>query len=407
MSTIALIIAPVAALLTGLAIGMWIARQSSRRGEELESRFKVLAQEILDTSTKRVTEQNQSNLGMLLDPLRSRLTEFQDRIERIASEESEKRVELRTQIHQLTALNTTLSADAKSLAEALRGSNKTQGNWGEQILERMLESAGLLPEVHFVTQDAQHNADGKRVQPDVVILLPEERRIVVDSKVSLIDYQAACDAATDDERTAAVRRHIQSIRAHIKGLSDKRYETAYAASLDFVVLFVPIEPAFLMAVTEDATLAEDAWRQNILLVSPSTLLFVLRTVAYLWRQETQVRKTGEIVERARTLYDKLNGFVVDLERVGTALGAAQDAYDSAFNKLSKGRGNVLRQAQLLESLGIPKPKRPAASFSRVAQEDDLELADLLEEEERDAVTDGASELIAPAPARPQLGGAAS
>lgn len=371
MNTLAMILLPVATLVLGLLLGIWLARGMGRQA--LDAQFRVLANDVLEQTTRRLSEQSQSQLGTLLDPLRLRLGEFQERVERIAQEDSEKRVELRTQIRHLTELNTALSADAKHLAEALRGSNKTQGNWGEQILERILEVAGLLPDVHFVTQDARQNAEGRRIQPDVVILLPEDRRLVIDSKVSLIDYQSACDASTDDERNAAVRRHIQSMRAHIRGLSEKRYETAYAASLDFVVLFVPIEPAFLMAVTEDPTLAEDAWRQNILLVSPSTLLFVLRTVAFLWRQETQVKKTGEIVERARRLYEKVNGFVLDLERVGTALATAQDAYDSAFSKLSKGPGNVLRQTQQLEALGIPKPKKPAASFTNIPDDEDLDV----------------------------------
>jgi len=397
MSTIALTITPILTLLLGIAIGVWLTRRTSRQAVDAANQFKVIAQDILENSTKRLTEQNQVHLGTLLDPLRTRLGDFQQRVEKIAQEDSEKRVELRTQIQQLTALNSALSADAKDLTEALRGSNKTQGNWGEQILERILETAGLLPDVHFVTQDAQQNDEGRRIQPDVVILLPEDRRIIVDAKVSLLDYQAACDAASEQERLAAIRRHVQSVRTHIKGLSEKRYETAYVASLDFVVLFVPIEPAFLMAVTEDGTLAEDAWKQNILLVSPSTLLFVLRTVAYLWRQEKQVKKTGEIVERAKSLYVKLNGFVADLEKIGVALGTAQDAYESAFSKLSRGRGNVLRQAQQLEALGIPRPNKLAPSFATASTaEDEMDLVEVTEDEDLDVIAEGEQ--------LPQLGG---
>ena len=392
MNTLAMILVPVATLVLGLLIGIWLARSMGRQA--LDAQFRVLATDILDQTTRRFSEQSQSQIGTLLDPLRARLTEFQDRVETLYRDEGEKRIQLRLQVEQLAALNAAISEDARNLTDALRGSNKMQGNWGEQILERILETAGLVPEVHYVTQDARQNGEGRRVQPDVVILLPEERRIVVDSKVSLLDYQAACDATTDDERRAALKRHIQSIRTHIRGLAEKQYPSAYGAAFDCVVMFVPVEPAFLMAITEDAQLAEDAWRDNILLVSPSSLLFVLRSVAFLWRQDTQAKKTGEIVERGRLLYEKLNGFVTDLERVGTALDGARDAYDSAFGKLKHGKGNLLRQAQQLEALGIPRPKKPAVSLAGTIED----------EEEHDSIDVEPVEPIAEGLAPRQLGG---
>lgn len=446
MTSIASILAPIFTLLIGLALGVWLTRRSSQQTldttvagavaretaalsvelatvreqlrqqtgqtereverltqvrEELETRFKVLATDILDRTSQRFTEQNQMQLGTLLDPLRTRLGEFQQRVEKIAQEESEKRVELRTQIRQLTDLNAALSTDAKNLTDALRGSNKTQGNWGEQILERILETAGLLRDVHYTTQDAQTNEDGKRVQPDVVILLPDDRRIIVDSKVSLLAYQSACDASTDEERAAAIRQHLLSIRTHIKGLSAKKYPSAYQSALDCVAMFVPVEPAFLMAVTEDPALWEDAWKENVLLVSPSTLLFMLRTVAFLWQQEAQARNTRDIIDRAKKLYEKLNGFVMDLEEVGSKLDGAQRSYRSAYKKLGEGTGNTLWQAQQLIEMGVPKPRKLARGLVATTTEDTGDPGDATD------IADAEIEVIAAEAALPQLGGAVS
>ncbi len=376
-------LAIVAAALAGFLLGGWLGWRQHAQGaerelarmtqlrEEAEARFKVLAADILEATTRRFAEQSQTNLGTLLDPLRTRLGEFQQRVEQVYMDEAEKRLSLKLQVDQLVQLNQALSTDARNLTDALRGSNKAQGNWGEAILERLLETAGLVRDVHFRVQDAQVNAAGQRVQPDVVLLLPEERRLVVDSKVSLLAFEEACNAESDDARDAAIRRHVQSLRTHVRGLSAREYETIYDVSLDFVVLFVPVEPAFLMAVSNDATLAQEAWDRNVLLVSPSTLLFVLRTVAFLWRQEQQQRNTKEIVDRATKMYEKLAGFVEDLETVGTRLEAARESYAAAFSKLSTGNGNVLRQARQLEELGIRKPKRlPKALAAAAADERD-------------------------------------
>ena len=381
-------LAIVAAALAGFLLGGWLGWRQHAQGaerelarmtqlrEEAEARFKVLAAEILDATTRRFAEQSQANLGSLLDPLRTRLGEFQQRVERVYAEEAEKRLSLKLQVDQLVQLNQALSTDARNLTEALRGSNKAQGNWGEAILERLLETAGLVRDVHFRVQDAQVNAAGQRVQPDVVLLLPEERRLVIDSKVSLLAFEAACNADSEEARDEAIRRHVQSLRTHVRGLSAREYETIYDVSLDFVVLFVPVEPAFLMAVSNDATLAQEAWDRNILLVSPSTLLFVLRTVAFLWRQEQQQRNTREIVDRATKMYEKLAGFVEDLETVGARLDSARDSYAAAFSKLSTGNANVLRQARQLEELGIRKPKRMPKALAAAAADERDDGADL-------------------------------
>ncbi len=328
--------------------------------EALSDQFKSLANDILEEKSRRFSEQNQLSLGQLLEPLKSRLAAFQGKVEEVYVQEGKDRSALAEQLRQLVELNQTLSTDAKNLTQALKGSAKTQGNWGELILERVLEASGLRRGEEYVVQHSQFREDGTRAQPDVVIHLPEERRLVIDAKVSLVAYERATTAATDEARTLALRQHLDSVRAHIKGLSDKKYEALYGLkSLDFVLMFVPIEPAFTMAVTHDGDLFMEAWQRNVLMVSPSTLLFVVRTVAHLWRQEAQSRNAQDIAKRGAELYDKLCSFVDDLQGVGQRLGQAQIAYEAAHRKLAGGRGNLIRQAEMLRELGV-KPSKTLA-----------------------------------------------
>jgi len=239
----------------------------------------------------------------------------------------------------------------------LKGSAKTQGNWGELILERVLEASGLRKGMEYEAQASVNRDDGGRAQPDVVIRLPEDRNLVVDAKVSLVAYEEFASAEDDPARAAAKKRHLDSIRNHMKGLSERNYQSLYGLkSLDFVLMFVPIEPAFMMAVSEDNALFMDAWNKNVLLVSPSTLLFVVRTVAHLWRQEAQSRNAQEIAKRGAELYDRLTAFVSDLERVGKNIKQASDAYSDAFDKLTRNKGNVIRQAEMLRQLGVKPTK---------------------------------------------------
>jgi len=329
--------------------------------ESLTHQFKSLANDILEEKGKRFAEQNQQSLGQLLDPLRARLQEFQGKVELFYDTEGKQRSALSQQVHQLMGLNQALSEDAKNLTQALKGSTKAQGNWGELILERVLELAGLRPGIEYDVQENHLRDDGTRAQPDVVIHLPENRHLVVDAKVSLIAYEEFANAETDLQRAAAQRRHIESVRQHIKGLAERNYQQLHGLqSLDFVLMFVPIEPAFMLAVTSDSQLYSDAWNKNVLLVSPSTLLFVVRTVAHLWRQEAQSRNAQEIAKRGAELYDRLASFVEDLDKVGKNLGQAQDAYTKAYNKLSQNKGNVIRQAEMLKELGV-KPTRSLPS----------------------------------------------
>jgi DNA recombination protein RmuC len=343
--------------------------------EALTAQFESLATGILEEKSKRFTEQNQANLGLLLDPLRTKITEFQKRVEEASVQEGKDRTALSEQVRQLLELNQMLSEDAKNLTSALKGSSKTQGTWGELILERILEASGLRPGDDYVAHEGPMAADGERQQPDVVINLPETRHLVVDSKVSLVAYERFASAGTDPERQVALRQHLDSIRTHLKALSEKKYQTIYALnSLDFVLMFVPIEPAFMLAVTNDRELFMDAWQRNVLLVSPSTLLFVVRTVAHLWRQEAQSRNAREIAGRGGELYDKLVAFVEDLRTVGERLKSAQSAYAFAEQKLYRGKGNAIRQAEMLRDLGVkPRNQLPRALVGSPAEDEDVAL----------------------------------
>jgi len=337
--------------------------------QSLTDQFKALANEILEDKSKRFTEQNQSNLGALLDPLKLRINEFQAKIEDNYIKEGKDRSALGEQVRQLMQLNQHLSEDAKNLTRALRGSSKAQGSWGELVLERVLEASGLRKGEEYVVQSSHTREDGSRALPDVIIHLPEGRSLVIDSKVSLVAYEEFALTENEVERLAAVKRHMESIKGHIKGLSGKNYQALYSLnSLDFVLLFVPIEPAFMLAVTSDRDLFMDAWHRNVLLVSPSTLLFVVRTVAHLWRQEAQSRHAQEIAKRGAELYDKFVGFVEDMNSLGNRLKQAQVDYDEAYGKLTRSRGNLVGQAQKLRQLGLKPSKSLSPALVEGAEE---------------------------------------
>lgn len=324
----------------------------------LKSEFKTLANDILEDKSKRFTEQNQTNLNQLLEPLKVKITEFQGKVQEVYVQEGKDRSALAEQVRQLMTLNNQLSKDAHNLTSALKGQAKVQGNWGELILERVLEASGLRKGYEYDVQESHTREDSSRAQPDVVVHMPEDRHLIVDAKVSLKAYEEYANSETDHQRDAAIRRHLDSVRGHIKDLSGKNYPQLYALkSLDFVLMFIPVEPAFMLAIAHDSDIWQDAWKKNVLLVSPSTLLFVLRTVAHLWRQEQQSRNAQEIASRGSELYDKLVGFVEDLDNLGAKLQQAQKAYDGAYNKFTGGRGNVIRQAEMLKELGVKPAKQ--------------------------------------------------
>jgi DNA recombination protein RmuC len=333
--------------------------------EQLSNQFKALAADILEEKSKRFTEQNQANISQLLEPLQVKLTEFKGKVEEVYVQEGKERSALAEQVRQLMTLNRQLSDDAHNLTLALKGSSKTQGNWGEMILEKILESSGLRKGLEYDLQDSHTRADGSRLQPDVVIHLPGDKHIVIDAKVSLTAYEEYVNAG-ESQRDGALKRHLDSIRTHIKGLSEKNYQEIHGVkSLDFVIMFIPLEPAFILASSHDSTLWQDAWKRNILLVSPGTLLFVLRTVAHLWRQEQQSKNAQEIARRGAELYDKLVGFVDELKTLGTRLSQAQKSYDDACGRFYSGKGSVVRQAEMLRDLGIkPGKSLPAELIDR-------------------------------------------
>ena len=326
--------------------------------KQLSSQFKLVASEILEEKSRKFTDQNKINLDQLLEPLKIKISEFQGKVQEVYIQEGKDRSALSEQVKQLMALNNQLSDDAHNLTQALKGQSKAQGNWGELILERVLEASGLRKGHEYNVQVSHVRDDGTRVQPDVVINLPENRYLVIDAKVSLTAYEIHTNADSDSERNTAVKKHLESVRSHIKELSEKNYQQLYGLhSFDFVLMFIPVEPAFMLAISHDNNLWLDSWKKNILLVSPSTLLFVVRTVAHLWKQEQQNRNAQEIASRGAELYNKLAGFVDDLNMLGKRLQQAQISYDDAYSKFSKGKGNVIRQAEMLKQLGV-KPTKP-------------------------------------------------
>nr|WP_255538729.1 DNA recombination protein RmuC [Polynucleobacter sp. Latsch14-2] len=325
--------------------------------EALTNQFKNLANEILEDKSKRFTEQNAASLDALLKPLQTKLTEFKEQVNNSYGNEARERFALKSEIERLANLNLRMSDETRSLTQALKGDSKVQGNWGELVLESILESSGLRKGEEYLVQDSHTQTDGSRLQPDVVVKLPEGRSLVVDSKVSITAY--ARHAQTTDPVVAEqeLAAHIQSLRQHIQGLSGKNYSSLYGiGSVDFVLMFVPIEPAFLLALKTAPNLYQEALAKNIVLVCPSTLMATLRTVAHLWRQDHQNRNALEIAKQCGTLYDKFVGFVDDLEKLGQRLDQAQTSYHDAFNKLKSGKGNLIRTAEKVRELGV-KPSK--------------------------------------------------
>ncbi|MDM7321830.1 MAG: DNA recombination protein RmuC [Gammaproteobacteria bacterium] len=338
--------------------------------DQLAEQFKVLASEILEEKTRRFTEQNQSQLGQLLEPLRERLSEFQKKIEDSYSQEARERHALREELKRLEEMNTRLGEEANNLTRALKGERKTQGLWGEMILETVLESSGLRKGHEYETQVSLTGNDG-RVLPDALIRLPENRVVIVDAKVSLSAYERHVNSMDPNERARHLKEHITALRNHIDGLSAKAYQNLpELRTLDFVLLFVPIESALMLAMEHEPALFRDALKRNIVLVSPTTLLAVLRTIAHLWRQEQQNRNAQEIARQAGELYDKLVGFVDDMQKLGERLDQAHKSYDAAFNKLQSGRGNLISRAQRLHKLGVQPTKTLPEALVQSAQEND-------------------------------------
>ncbi len=329
----------------------------TRLQEHFKKEFEVLAQKILDDKTEKFVQQNEKNIGTLLKPLEEKIKEFREKVENVNKEQISRNSSLLEKIKQLSSMYDSMSTETKNLTQALRSDTKTQGNWGEFILESILEKSGLRNEYEFFTQSSYTSDNGQRFRPDVVVQLPENKQIVIDSKVSLTAYTNLTGAESEQEKATHLKLHIQSVRQHIKDLSEKKYhEIPQIKSLDFVLLFIPIEPAFHLAIHEDQKLFLDAYEKNIILVSPTTLLATLRTISGIWKQEYQNKNTLEIAAQAGRLYDKFVLFIEDLQEIGMRIQQTQNAYHNATNKLQTGKGNLIGRAQKLKKLGVSSAK---------------------------------------------------
>ncbi|EMP4113241.1 DNA recombination protein RmuC [Vibrio parahaemolyticus] len=336
----------------------------------LKQQFEHLANQLFEEKTAKVDLQNRQSLEGLLSPLKEQLEGFKKQVNDSFSQEAKERHTLVHELKNLQRLNEQMTREAVNLTQALKGDNKQQGNWGEVVLARVLAESGLREGHEYETQVNLQSEAGKRYQPDVIVHLPQNKQVVVDSKMALVAYERYFNAETDAERDCALSAHLTALRAHIKGLSMKDYHKLKGIqSLDYVLMFIPVEPAFQVAIQADPSLIKDAMEQNIILVSPTTLLVALRTIDNLWRNERQNENAKLIAQRATKLYDKLRLFIDDMEGLGGALDRANQTYQGAMNKLATGRGNVIRQAESFRQLGV-EIKRPISSdLAQLAQSD--------------------------------------
>lgn len=329
--------------------------------QQMTEKFENLASKIFEDKSTRFADQNMKNLSTLLEPFKERLKDFEKKVEEVYSTERAERGSLRGELSKLMELNIRMSSEAQNLTRALKGDNKTMGNWGEMILESILERSGLRKGEEYIIQGTDlglRNDEGKDIRPDVIVNLPDGKHIIIDSKVSLKDYDSYIAAEIMDQKDGHARSHVESLKRHIDGLSEKKYHTAdKLISPDFVILFMPLEPAFALAFKYRADLMQYAWERNIALVSPTTLLTTLKTVSIIWKQERQERNAMEIARRGGALYDKFASLVTDLDDLGAKIGSAQKTHAQVMNKLSEGSGNLLRQVEMLKELGAKAEKK--------------------------------------------------
>ncbi len=337
------------------------AKEGDALREKFVHEFKSLANEILRKESQIFTEQNKTNIEGLLKPLGEKIRIFEKKVDDVYEKEAHQRFSLKEEVVRLGELNRQVSTDARNLTEALKGQSKTQGNWGEMILENILEKSGLVKGREFHVQPSYKSEDGRRLQPDVVLSLPGDKHVVIDAKVSLNAYEQWATTQDGDLKKAALKLHLISVKKHIDELASKNYQHIYKLnSLDFVILFMPVEPAFLTAIQADPGLWNYAYTRGLLLVSPTNLYATLKMVASLWQQEYQNKNVKEIAEESGKLYDKFAGFVDDMLTIGDKLSAAKNSYDKAYNKLSTGRGNLISKAEKIKSLGAITKKEIAS-----------------------------------------------
>ena len=339
--------------------------------EALANQFRILANQIFEEKGTKFVQQNQATLDVMLKPLGDRLKEFQSKVEETYDKESKQRFSLQHEIQRLLDLNNKLSQDAINLTNALKGDTKKQGSWGELILERILESSGLQKGREYDVQVSMDAEDGGKVQPDVVVHLPDNKNVIVDSKVSLTAYDAYVSADDDETRATELAKHIESVRRHVTLLAQKNYQSLHGvASLDFVLMFMPIESALSLVAQKEKEIFLEAFSKGVMIVSPTTLLISLRTIAGIWRYEYQNRNAQELVRQCGALYDKFVGFVGDIEDIGKKIDAARSSYDDAYGKLKSGKGNLIRQAERIRQLGVKPTKALPQQLADAASDDD-------------------------------------
>ena len=326
--------------------------------EQMGEAFENIANKIFDDKSKKLVDNNKESLSTVLNPLQDKIRQFEKRVEDTYDKESKERFSLAKEIKQLQEMNAQISEDAVNLTNALKGDNKAQGNWGEMILETLLENSGLVKGREYEVQVSLQSTEGGKFQPDVVVHLPESRDIIIDSKVSLKAWDAYCSADDADEKAGFLKQHVQSVRSHVKGLSGKDYQNlAGISTLDYVLLFMPIDAAYSVAIQNDPGLSQYAFEKNIVFVSPTMLLMTLKLAQNLWRLDQQNRNAVEIAEKAGALYDKFVNFVTDLEDVGAKIDSSKKSYDKAHNKLQSGTGNLIRRVEDLKVLGAKTSKK--------------------------------------------------
>lgn len=329
--------------------------------EDLQKKFTVefenIANKILKENSKEFTFLNQKNISDILTPLKDKIEKFEKKVEDTYEKGLKEQTELRTEIRNLSELNVRISEEANNLTRALKSDSKKMGNWGEMILDRILEQSGLEKGKEYYTQYTDKSEDGTILRPDVVIRLPEKKHIIVDSKVSLVAYDRFVNATEDHDKERWQKAHLDSVREHIKGLSEKSYTDAVTLdSPDFVLLFMPLESAFSLAIQNDPELFNFAWQRRIVMVSPTTLLATLKTVESIWKHEKQTQNAMEIARQGGSLYDKFVSFIADLEKIGNQINSLQNTYTDAHKKLTSGKGNLVRQTEMLKKLGIKTEK---------------------------------------------------
>ncbi len=333
-----------------------ISQKQQQNLEELQQKFTLefsnIANKLLDEKSAKFTAQNQSNLDQILNPLKANIKSFEEKVEKVYQTEAAERSQLKGVIFQLMDQSKQIQTDANNLTKALKGDNKKQGTWGEIVLERVLETSGLVKDREYSIQKNLNSAEGARLQPDVIINLPDEKNLIVDAKISLVAYERMVSAEDEEEKLIYLKQHLLSIKNHIDGLSAKNYQHLYAInSPDFVLLFLPIEASFSVTVQADTELFNYAWNRKVVLVSPTTLLATLRTIASIWKVDRQNKNVFEIAEEAGALYDKFVGFLNDMEKIGKHIEQTQKAHDDAFKKLQYGSGNLIGKVEKIKKLG--------------------------------------------------------